>query len=338
MYLAEHTIKGRKNYVIRDSLYDPGSNCWKSRDLYDLGSSPWDYIKYPGGNSFYIDEKISEHLTEQGVAYDLSELEELLWEFITREIRQKLEPFHCRGLRAGRKKEKREKRGEQQIQDFDKRRIYYIRCGVVDQRNTDRLPLKYFKALLDKSRDEIEQYLMQLEKSLNPREYKQYVYVIFDLQRYSSGSSARLIPQALDQDELDKNFIKDLCRLHRDELFWAGFQRKNELHGYLVRYAVMFFDNEFDGGSAWEEYLQNFINSKRFHRSPAPKESVEMSEISEIFGIAEKELHVMNKSDLTKLFRQKAHELHPDKGGEHDSFVRLAEAYKQLLRKKSYSA
>ncbi len=42
----------------------------------------------------------------------------------------------------------------------------------------------------------------------------------------------------------------------------------------------------------------------------------------------------MNKSDLTKLYRQKAHELHPDKGGEHDSFVRLAEAYKQLLREK----
>ena len=43
----------------------------------------------------------------------------------------------------------------------------------------------------------------------------------------------------------------------------------------------------------------------------------------------------MNKNDLTKLYRQKAHELHPDKGGEHDEFVRLCEAYEELLRKKS---
>jgi hypothetical protein len=336
VYLAEYTIKGIKRYVIRDSLYDPGSNCWQSRDLYDLGRSPWDYIKYPGGNSFYIDERVSEKIAEKGIEFDLCELEELLWKFITREIRQKLEPFHCRGQRLGRKKaEKKGDPGEQLIQDFDKRRIYYLRCGVVDQGSIGRLPLKYFKPLLNKSRDEIEQYLMQLEKSLNPREYKQYVYVVFDLQRHFAGLSARLIPQALDQKKLDKNFIKDLCRLHRDELFWAGFHRQNLLHGYLVRYAVMFFDYEFDGGSGWEEYIRNYINSKRFYRATTPKVGVEMSEIVEIFGVEEKELQAMNKSDLTKLFRRKAHEFHPDKGGEHDSFVKLAEAYKELLRNKS---
>ena len=176
---------------------------------------------------------------------------------------------------------------------------------------------------------------MQLEKCLTPREYKEYVYVIFDLQRRFAGLSAHLIPHALDQDELDKNFIKDLCRLHNDEFFWAGFQQKKRLHEYLVRYAVMFFDYEFDGGSAWEEYLQDFINSKRFHRPPAPRSSVTITEVAEIFGVTEKEIHAMNKSDLTKLYRQKAHELHPDKGGEHDEFVRLSEAYEELLRKKS---
>ena len=135
-------------------------------------------------------------------------------------------------------------------------------------------------------------------------------------------------------EKLDKNFIKDLCRLHRDEPFWAGFHRKNILNGYLVRYVVMFFDYEFDGGSGWEEYIQNYINSKRFYRAPAPRTGAAMSEIVEIFGVEEKELHGMNKSDLTKLFRQKAHEFHPDKGGEHESFVKLTEAYKELLGKK----
>ncbi len=334
MYLAEHTINGRKKYVLRDSLYDPCSNCWQSRDLYDLGRSPWDYIEYPGGNAFYIDERVSEQLDAHGAEYDFCELEELLWQFVKRGIRQKLEPFYSRGLRTERKRGKRENFGEQQIQIFDKRRIYYLRCGVVDQRRISGLPLKSFKAILNKSRDEIEQYLLQLEKSLNPREYKQYVYVIFDLQRYFAGLSARLIPQALDQEELDEYFLKDLYRLHRDELFWVGFQKENQLHEYLVRYAVMFFDYEFDGGSAWEEYLQNFINSKRFYRPPSPQATVSMTVVVEIFGVSEDVLKAMNKSDLTKLYRQKAHELHPDKGGEHDSFVKLAEAYEQLLRGK----
>ena len=321
--------------MLRDSRFDPDSSCWESRNLYDLGSSPWDYIIYPGGNSFYIDERVTEQLDAQGIAYDLCELDELLWKFVRQEIRQKLEPFHCRGLRTRRQKGKGEKPGEQQFQVFDKRRIYFLRSGVVDQRRIDRVPLKTFSVLLNKSRDEIEQYFIQLEKCLTPREYKEYVYVIFDLQRRFAGLSAHLIPHALDQDELDKNFIKDLCRLHNDKFFWAGFQQKKRLHEYLVRYAVMFFDNEFDGGSAWEEYLQDFMNSKRFHRAPAPKENVEMSEVVEIFGVAEKDLHVMDKNDLTKLYRQKAHELHPDKGGEHDEFVRLTEAYEQLLRQKN---
>ena len=334
MYLAEHTIKGRKKYVLRDSHYDPDSNCWMSQDLYDLGRAPWDYIIYPGGNSFYIDEQVTDQIDEQGLTYDLCELEELFWKFIKNEIRQKLEPFHCRGLRTKRSRGKKKIPRRENIHVFDKHRLYYLRSGAEDQRRVSLLPLQYFKEVLNKSRDEIEQYFIQLENCLSPREYKQYTYVIFDLQRHFAGSSARLIPQALDQDELDRKFIRDLCKLHRDEFFWAGFQQKESLHEYLVRYAVMFFDNEFDGGSAWEEYLQNFINSKRFHNTPAPQVNVEMSEIVEIFGISGKKLHAMNRNDLTKLYRQKAHEHHPDKGGEHDEFVRLTAAYEQLVRMK----
>lgn len=320
--------------MLRDSRYDADSDCWMSRDLYDLGRAPWDYIIYPGGNSFYIDERVTEQLEEQGFTYDLCELEELFWKFIRNEIRQKLEPFHCRGLRTKHRRGEKEISGEEKVHVFDKHRMYYLRSGAEDQRRISLLPLRYFKAILNKSRDEIEQYFIQLESCLSPREYKQYTYIIFDLQRYFADSSARLIPQALDQDELDNRFIKNLCRLNRDERFWAGFHKEERLHEYLVRYAVMFFDYEFDGGSAWEEYLQNFINSKRFHNPPAQQVYVEMSEIVEIFGVAGKELQAMNKNDLAKLYRQKAHEHHPDKGGDHDEFVRLTEAYEQLVRMK----
>ena len=335
MYLAEHIINGTRKYVIRISQYNPEANCWQSRDLFDLGRSPWEFIEYPGGNAFYIKDSVCDQLTDQGVDYDPCELEELFWRFIKREIRQKIEPFHCRGRRRSRTAEKKKISTGQQVRVFDKRRIYYLRCGVVDQCRIDRLPLKYFKALLNKSRDEIEQHILQLEKSLNPREYKQYVYVIFDLQRYFRSSPARSIPQALDQDELDSYFIKDVCRLHQDEFFWTGLEKGDDLHEYLVRYIVMFFDYDFDGGSSWDEYLQNFINSKRFYRPPSLKKTVAVTEIVEIFGVSEEKLYAMNKSELTKLYRLKAHELHPDKGGEHDAFVRLAEAYEQLLRQKS---
>lgn len=332
MYLAEHIINGRRRYTLRESLYNPAADCWQSRDLCNLGRSPWDHIEYPGGNSFYIKESICRQLEQKGVVYDPCELEELFWRFIRKDIRLKLEPFHCRGRRKTRKPGRQKGVGVQ-VQVFDKSRIYYLRCGVVNQRNVSSLPGRYFSALLNKSRDEIEQYILQLEKSLNPREYKMYVYTIFDLQRYFRSSAARSIPQALDQAELDRYFLKDLCRLHRDDLFWAGFAERESLHEYLVRYAVMFFDYEFDGGSAWHEYLQNFINSKRFYRPPS-KAAVTITEVVEVFGVSEEDLKGMSKNDLTKLFRQKAHELHPDKGGEHEAFVRLAEAYKQLLNRK----
>jgi hypothetical protein len=331
VYLAEHTIKGRKKYILRDSHFNHETNCWQSRDLFDLGSSPWEYIQYPGGNAFYIKESVSEQIAVLDVEHDACELEELFWPFIRQDIRQKIEPFYCRGMRRGRKKGIKNL-GEEQVQIFDKRRMYFLRCGESDMRRVGSMPLRHFKALLNKSRDEIEQYILQLEKNLTLREYKQYIYIVFDLQRYFGRSLSRSIPQTLDQDELDTYFLKDLCSLHHDKNFWAGYQKEKKLHEYLVRYAVMFFDYEFDGGNAWNEYLQDFMDSKRFHRPAAPRATVAMTEVVQIFGMTEKDLHAMNKGDLIKLYRQKAHELHPDKGGEHDDFVRLTEAYKQLVR------
>lgn len=333
MYLAEHIIKGRKKYILRNSHYDADAGCWLSRDLYDLGRAPAKFIKYPGGNAFYIDERIGEHLEDQKLVYDECELEELFWPFVKKNIRYKLEPFHCRGLRRGHGRKKGKNTEEQKIHIFDRRRLYYLRCGAVDQRRISRVPYRLFKSLLDKSRDEIEQYFIQEEKCLKPGEYKQYVYVIFDLQRYFVASSARYVPQALDQEELDRDFLADLCRLHRDEFFWTGFDQDKQLHEYLVRYAVMFFDYEFDGASAWQEYLHSFINSKRFYRPP-PTSKVAMTEIVEVFGVSEEKLQAMDKAELTRLFRQKAHEFHPDKGGEHEDFVRLVAAYKELVRRK----
>jgi DnaJ-class molecular chaperone len=42
----------------------------------------------------------------------------------------------------------------------------------------------------------------------------------------------------------------------------------------------------------------------------------------------------MNKKDLTRLFRQRAKELHPDQGGNHERFIELSGAYASLLARK----
>jgi curved DNA-binding protein CbpA len=41
----------------------------------------------------------------------------------------------------------------------------------------------------------------------------------------------------------------------------------------------------------------------------------------------------MSKKELTRLYRKKAKDLHPDTGGDHQTFVELSEAYEKLLLK-----
>lgn len=333
MYLAINNIRGRRKFFIRDSCFDTERNCWLSRDLFDLGSNPAHYIEYLGGNSFYLNEELCDQLADQVSELDYCELEELFWPFVKRDIRDKLEPFYCRSRsRIKEKKKKAQKElGEDQVQVFDKRRICFLRYGVTDQRRIARLPRKYYAELLGKSRDEIEQYFLQMESSLPLQEYKLYVYVIFDLPRYFTESYARSMPGGLEQNKLDEYFVKEICRLHEDKHFWACFPAGKKLHEYLRRYVIMFFDYDFQEGSAWDEYLRDFINSRRFQQHVA-KPSMAFDEIAEIFGVELEKLQKMNRRALTKLYREKAHELHPDKGGEHDEFVRLTEAYNELLK------
>ncbi len=45
-------------------------------------------------------------------------------------------------------------------------------------------------------------------------------------------------------------------------------------------------------------------------------------------------LKKMSRQELVRLFRRKAHERHPDKGGNHEKFVDLTHAYHVLLKTK----
>ena len=196
------------------------------------------------------------------------------------------------------------------------------------------MPPNFFRGLHNKSRDEIEHWIMDMEGELNPREYKIYTYTIFDLQKFFYESFAAGNPQMLSQDKVDHHFIEKICRLNQDPLFWKGMNLTAGLNSHLIRYVLMHFDYDYAPGSFLEDYLRQFVNSRRNYRPPFKSAAAILKEASTILGESQPNLKKMNRRDLTRLYRRKAQELHPDKGGDQDQFVRLTEAYHELMKTK----
>jgi hypothetical protein len=109
---------------------------------------------------------------------------------------------------------------------------------------------------------------------------------------------------------------------------------RDTLHRYLTRYVILFFDHEYGRSSYLEDVLNDWINRHRGWNPPRPRRSVSVSEASTVFGISEGELRGMSRSELTRLYRQKAQEHHPDKGGDSDVFIRLTEVYQGMVERK----
>lgn len=333
MYLARHFIRGKPNYSIRQSYQD--NENYLSRELFDLGSNPANYIVYPGGNAFYIDEVVTDRLDALGACPEDDVLEDIFWPFLKPEIRRALQGFRHRGKRSGGTNVPRQRAASaSDYHIFDRRRIYFLRFGRMDQSGLARLPVKLFRRLQKKSRDEIEQQFLEMEIILKPNEYKAYTYVIFNLQRFFSEWFAKQTPQMLDQDKVDEFFMDEICSLNEDTTFWAGMQTGDHLHYYLARYAVMYFDFDFAPRSFMEDYLRNFINSRRDYRPSFQSSSVTLAEASTVFEKSKNELKQMSRRNLARLYRMRAKILHPDKGGDHETFVRLTRAYHDLLKTK----
>jgi hypothetical protein len=268
-------------------------------------------------------------------------MEDIFWPFLKPEIRRVLE-FTRERAKARRKREsikpEEEAKIRTQVSEFDKRRVHYLRCGRMDQGSIERMPLHLYKSLFRRSRDEIEQRFMKMECRLRTSEFKSYTYVIFDLQRFFTESSAKTMPQGLDQDRVDKHFLEELCRLNRDAFFWAGEEVADSLHRYLIRYLVMFFDYDYEPNSFLRDYIKKFMKARRSWRAPATKSTVTFEQASTIFGVKEDVLRTMTKRSLVRLYRRMAQKLHPDKGGSHEKFIQLTEAYQKLIKSKGESA
>jgi len=328
-------VRGKVLFIIRESYKDGRS--YRFRDLFTLGTNPGRYVIYPGGNAFYIDEVVEDSICSLGGNVDPGDIEDLFWPFVNPRIRRALQWSRERtktsrkGRRLGAKEEGRIRNG---VSEFDKRRVHYLRCGRIDQGSIGRMPVKLYKWVFGKSRDEIEQGFMKMEWRLKSSELKTYPYVIFDLQRFFTESCAKKMPQGLDQEKVDGYFLEEICRLNRDTSFWAGEETTEVLHDYLIRYLIMFFDNDFGPDSFLRDYIKGFMDSRRAWRFPTRRSVMSLEEASTIFGVKEDVLRTMSRRSIVRLFRRMAKKLHPDKGGTQERFVQLSEAYEEMMRRR----
>lgn len=330
MYLAFIKTGKKTTYFLRESVSESTASKERPihRDLYDLGPSPGAWINYPGGNAWYVDPDLEAAVFASCQNFDPDLFEELFWPFVRSDIRQAVEAFRNRAdtVQKPRLTPREKEALARSTHAFDKRRTHFLKFGNMDQGHLLNMPAVLFKALQGKSRDEIEQGFMTQEKTLGPNDLKSYVYTIFDLQSFFQGFLAKLMPQALDQEKVETLFLKEICRINR-HLFGQTF-----LSGYLVRYLIMFFDNEYADSILLKE-MENAFRSRHRTVHPPPPKNISTAKARALFKLNKEELKNLDKRKLTRLYRKLAREHHPDRGGSHDKFVEINNAYQTLLQR-----
>ena len=338
MYLKRQKLGGDDRYSIRESY--PSNGGWKHRVVFDLGPDPEAYIEYPGGNSFYIRESLEEELRNQGVEYSQDELESLFIPFLDPEIRRIIERFksprvsrwkHCPPGELARR--------HKTLHVFDKRRLHYLRFGRVHIGDLDAKPWKFLNVLLDKSRDEIETLFQEMEGELPPYETRRYLYTSLGLERHFRHLLTRYQPEALDPFKVEESFLEDLCRLNRDEQFFRGVDDHDpaDLHPYLRKYVILYYDSPLDARIVWDEYAADFVWRHRFTGRPGMspgRMAGSEKDACRRLGITLVDFEKMDREELIRIYRRLAMESHPDRGGDKEAFIRVKAAYECLLRQK----
>ena len=326
MYLARIAEKGKIRYIIRQSYAtDEG---FKSKDLLDLGPDPTQHIIYSGSSGYYYSAELEEGLAAAGAPVDQAHLDDIFYEFLKPNIRRIIDGFD-RGRRRSAGKAIDAGQTPPALWGFDKRRFHFLRFGLSDPRHIDHVPAKVFRTLYAKSRDELEQYFLSAERLLRSHEKPVYVSLIFEFKQFMPESkSGKTI-----REQMDAFFISRLCQTNADPRFWEGGPIDASLHPYLTKYAIMYFDFEAPRQSAWQAYVEDFMNRHRTYHPPA-KVTAKIEEAGRLFGLPWKELRKLDRGSLSRLYRKLALMHHPDKGGDADIFRRLTQYYHMLLKRK----
>lgn len=334
MYLAHLNTQKGTSYQIRQS-YNRGDNSFHHRIVFELGHDPRRYFAAIDDRCLLFNGDLVSAVSEAAGGDGDHILEELLVDFLPPELKRRRAYFRAgKTVRPSPLSHREREAMAREIHVFDKRRLYYLRYGAVDQSRLSRLHEKCCRPLLGQSRDEREYWFAAEERVLEPGMYFQYVYAIFDVQRHFHQSFAPWFPEALARDQVADHFLTELCGLHGDGHFWLGTPPEKTLHHHLRRYLFMFFDFHPATRSFAEEYAASFMAGHRRFRWPEKKMEKSREEASEIFATPYGQLVQMTGEELARLFRKQAMLLHPDRGGDHERFIALTEVYRQLRHRK----
>lgn len=295
IYLSRSVLTRPVHYSLRLSLWNRENNCFQTSELLDLGTAPEDFLHYPNDTCFQLDIDLVYRI-EKICGRDMeSELEHLLWPFVDPSVQRKMEHFFTRGsqqvrLQAGRKLLSF---NGHPAHSFDKRRLHFLRFGSTDQGQVFHMPPRLEAKLLDRSRDELEQYFLEEESRLREHELKSYLYAALNLQKHFTEAFARSIPQALSPEKIDDAFLKEFCLINNDRQFWQERTDFSHLPDYLIRYLILFFDSSFPRTGRGFEQTREFMDGHRSFKWPERKERVSSNEIASIFEESEETRYVM---------------------------------------------
>jgi len=325
MYVAVLRVEGRLRFELRRSVPVEGGLGYEV--LTDLGPDPWRAVRFGRFGMEYSGELL-DALAHLDVDPD--------------ELDAAFELFAPQGYSSPADRSKVWRRTvlnrvqEDEIRalhPFDRRRMAYLRSGAVDLSRIDELNPRLFRKLAGKSRDELEQLFLGMERSLPREEARSYVHATLNLQRHFSELTARIMPEALDAVRLDEAFLHEFCALLDDPDF--GFGLPSGSRSYLLRYAFMHFDSDFPASDGFRRIFEDFMNDfRRPQPRPRPR-PVEPERVRELFGLSMAEIRKMSRREFARAFRRRAMSMHPDKGGDHDVFVELLDMYKRIVRGKS---
>ena len=299
MYISRQITINGYSYRICESYFD--SPFFKSKVLFDLGTSPEKYITYYSDVAFSIN--LEDKLAEVGRKTNQFELEELFLRFLKPEAKRWVS--FSLNKRTFPKESRNKAFKPQDFHWFDRIRLIAIK---LDHREPQRVldsKFPFYSRLFEKSRDEIENTIWDMEDNLNFRERSRYILAIFGLQRVFS------------LEERDEIFLNLLCSIAQDPAYYMDLSPHKVLSCYLSRYVWFYFD------------------SLPWRRAPQIYQHLEINlyrELAQVLEISIETLLTSSKRDILKIFRKKIMTLHPDRGGSHEDFIRIRKLMENFLK------
>ncbi|MFN3568311.1 MAG: hypothetical protein ACK4UR_05325 [Caldimicrobium sp.] len=299
MYISRKITSEGYEYCLCESYYDPPY--YKTRVLIELGKNPEDYITYYSDVAFSID--LEEALLNVGKKTDQFELEELFFRFLKREAQRWVSySINRKNIFS---KEDAKDYDLNKIHWFDKVRLIALKLDHRDPYRVVNYRFSFLKSLFKKSRDEIENFLWDMEDKLNFRESLNYILSIFSLHKTKSV------------EERDRIFLENLCKIAKDPQYYLDLSEKEVLAKYLSRYVWIYYD-----------YLP-------YRRVPKYYQDLEKNyflELSKVLNMSVEILQRSSKKEILKLFRKKILEVHPDRGGNKEDFIRIRKLMEIYLK------